>query len=72
MDPSALGKLLLVAGGVLALAGAVLVAAAWLGFGRLPGDLSFRIGGVKVYLPLATSIVISVILTLVLSYLARR
>lgn len=67
-----MGKLLLLVGAVVALAGLVFVVAAWFGLGRLPGDLSIRIGGVRIYLPLATSIVLSVLLTLVLSFLARR
>ena len=32
--------------------------------GRLPGDLVFRRGNVTVYLPLVTSVVLSVLLTL--------
>jgi hypothetical protein len=39
--------------------------------GRLPGDFSFRRGNTTVYLPLATSLVISVVVSLVL-VLARR
>lgn len=37
---------------------------AWLervGLGRLPGDFSFRIGGREVYLPLASSVLLSLI-----------
>jgi Protein of unknown function (DUF2905) len=43
-------------------------------FGRfhLPGDITFKSGSVTVYIPLATSIVISVILTLVLNVLFRQ
>jgi len=72
MDLSTLGKVLLVVGVVVVVAGFALVVAGWLGMGRLPGDLSFRVGGVRVYLPLATSILLSIVLTVVLSLLARR
>ncbi len=43
-------------------------------FGRfhLPGDITFKSGNVTVYIPIATSIVLSVILTLVLSLLFRQ
>jgi hypothetical protein len=41
----------------------------WLG--RLPGDFTFRSGGVTVYLPLATCLLVSLALSL-LSYLFRR
>jgi hypothetical protein len=40
--------------------------------GRLPGDLSFERGGVKIYFPLATSIILSVILTMILNLWLRR
>jgi len=63
------GRLLVVAGLVIAGVGALV----WLGFplGRLPGDIVYRRGGVTVYVPLATSILLSVVLTLVLVWLRR-
>jgi hypothetical protein len=39
--------------------------------GRLPGDISFSRGNTHVYIPLATGIVISVILTVVLNLIFR-
>ena len=39
--------------------------------GRLPGDLLLRRGGVTIYLPLATSLVLSLALTLLLNLLWR-
>ena len=43
-------------------------------FGRfhLPGDITFKSGNVTVYIPLATSIVLSVILTVVVNLLLRQ
>lgn len=41
----------------------------WLG--KLPGDFTFRTGGVTIYLPLATCLLLSVAFSL-LSYLFRR
>jgi Protein of unknown function (DUF2905) len=73
MDPSALGKLLILFGGILLLIGALLAFGAripWLG--RLPGDLSFGGENWQVYLPLGTSLLISVILTLVLWIFRRK
>jgi uncharacterized membrane protein YkgB len=67
-----LGRWLLVMGAVLVLVGAVLMLGArvpWLG--RLPGDLSIETPRVKVYFPLATSILISIVLTAAL-YLWQR
>ncbi|HEV2034041.1 MAG TPA: DUF2905 family protein [Candidatus Dormibacteraeota bacterium] len=63
------GRLLLVFGVLLVLVGGALML-----FGRfhLPGDLVFRRGGMTVYVPIATSIVLSVVLTLVLSFIFRQ
>ena len=35
-----------------------------IGLGRLPGDLSFRIGGRDWYVPLASALVLSLLVTL--------
>jgi hypothetical protein len=40
--------------------------------GRLPGDFSVRRGAFSFYFPLATSVIASVILTLVMMLLGRR
>lgn len=40
--------------------------------GRLPGDIVYRRGNFVFYFPLATSIVLSLLLTLVLTLLFRR
>ncbi len=73
---SDLGKLLIAFGLVLALVGVVLVIAGrWPGagwLGRLPGDIYIRRGNWTFYFPLATSILISIVLTIVLSLIGRR
>jgi hypothetical protein len=63
------GRLLLVFGVLLAIIGGGLML-----FGRfhLPGDLTFRSGGVTVYVPIATSIILSIALTVVLSIVLRQ
>ena len=52
---------------VLVVLGAALMLAARLGLplGRMPGDFAWRGKNVHVYFPLATSILISIVLTLV-------
>ena len=42
-----------------------------IGFGRLPGDIMFQRGGATFYFPLATSIIISIVLS-VLIWLFNR
>jgi hypothetical protein len=65
------GPLLIAAGLALALIG-VLVSLGGLGwFGRLPGDIRIERESLRVYIPFASMIVISVVLSLVL-YLVRR
>jgi hypothetical protein len=39
--------------------------------GRLPGDFTFRRGSFSFYFPLATSIVVSVVLTLLMMFFRR-
>jgi len=63
------GRLLLVLGLVLAVVGLALML-----FGRfhLPGDFTFRSGNTTVYIPLATSIILSVVATIVLNLVFRQ
>jgi membrane protein implicated in regulation of membrane protease activity len=68
-----LGKLLIVFGVVIALVGLALTLAGRLPwFGRLPGDIYVQRGNWSFYFPLATSILVSVVLTLVLYLIGRR
>lgn len=61
-----LGILLIVVGGVFLVSGKVPF------LGRLPGDIHIQRGNWSFYFPLTTSILISLILTLLLSFLSRR
>ncbi len=68
-----LGKLLIFSGAVLLLLGLALVLGSRVPYlGRLPGDLSFEWGGARFYMPLATSILLSIVLTIILNLLLRR
>ena len=64
-----MGKLLVLAGAILLVLGLLVMA----GFPlfRLPGDFSVRRGPVTFYFPLATSILLSILLTLVMMFLRR-
>ena len=72
MGTSQIGRALLVMAVVLGVCGLVLLAASAFGLGRLPGDLRFGSGNTRVYVPLATSLVLSVVATVVLNVLFRR
>jgi hypothetical protein len=69
---SGLGKMLIFFGLIMALVGVILLLAPklpWLG--KLPGDFTYRGERFTFYFPLATSILLSVVLSLIL-YLFRK
>jgi hypothetical protein len=64
-----MGRLLVYIGlGITALGLLILVGVP---FGRLPGDIMVRRGNFSFYFPLATSIIVSILLTLLLSLFRR-
>jgi hypothetical protein len=64
-----MGKTLVLAG--LALAGLGLLIMIGVPLGRLPGDFAVRRGNFSFYFPLATSIILSIILTLIFAFFRR-
>ena len=67
-----IGRTLLIVGLVVAGVGVVLILAPRIPLlGKLPGDISFQRDGVTVVIPLATMLLISVILTIVLNLIGR-
>jgi hypothetical protein len=67
-----IGRSFVLLGIVLVVVGLVLSAVPsvpWLG--KLPGDLRFDWGGVRVFLPLTTSLLLSVVLSLLLQLLSK-
>lgn len=40
--------------------------------GRLPGDITLRRGNFTLYVPLATMLVVSILLTIILNLISRR
>jgi hypothetical protein len=54
----------------------VLIGLAWpflskIGLGRLPGDILVERGNVRFYFPIATSVILSIVLSLILAFLRR-
>ena len=68
-----LGKVLIVAGGLAIVAGLafVLLGRAHVPLGRLPGDIVYRGKNSTFYFPLATSLLVSVVLSAVLYLIGR-
>jgi hypothetical protein len=74
---SELGKILLGFGLLMVILGSILLVAGNLSgkvpwVGRLPGDLSIQRGNWTFYFPLATSILVSIVLTIIFSLIRRR
>ena len=64
-----MGKVLVFVG--LGIAGLGLLVMLGLPLGRLPGDFYVRRGNFSFYFPLATSIILSIVLTLILAFFRR-
>ena len=72
MDTNTLGRGLLYLGlGLALLGGLVLLLGRVVHLGNLPGDLVYEGQNVRVYVPIATMIVLSVVLTLLLNLVLR-
>ena len=65
-----MARLLIVIG--LAIAGAGILMSLGVPIGRLPGDFTIRRGNFSFYFPLTTSIIASILLTLLLTFLTRK
>ena len=63
--PQQLGKWLVLAGVVMALIGSIIMLLSRIGVFRLPGDLQFGSRNWRLYLPIASCILLSIILTLI-------
>lgn len=66
-----MGKLLIILGILLIAIGLAWTAGEKLGFGRLPGDIVIEREGFRLYIPLMTSLIISVVLSLLLWLFTR-
>ena len=64
-----MGKWLMIIGVIVLLVGAALQFAPWLvnWLGRLPGDLRFGSGNTRVFVPITSMILLSIILTIIVN-----
>ncbi len=69
-----MGKMLILMGLFITLIGLLLLFGSKLPFslGKLPGDIVIKRGNFTFYFPLATSIILSILFTLILSIIFRR
>lgn len=66
-----MAKTLIVVGIAFIALGAAWLLAEKLGLGRLPGDIVIERGSVRIYIPVMTSVIISVALSLLLWFFSR-
>ncbi len=72
MDVGTLGRGLVYLGlGLVVVGGLVLLLGRVLDLGNLPGDLLYRGDNVRVYVPIGTMLVLSLVLTLLLNLMLR-
>jgi hypothetical protein len=67
-----LGRILLIVGVLLVIVGGLAVLGVRLPFGRLPGDIAIEGERGGIYVPIATMIVISIVLTILANLFLRR
>lgn len=72
MNSLDVGRFLIIAGTVIIIVGALFLFADKFPIGRLPGDLRFGNDKVRIYVPIATCILLSVIITLVVNFFSKK
>ncbi len=72
-DFGSLGKIIMFFGAVLLVIGFFITfGSKVLPLGRLPGDIFIRKGNFSFYFPVVTSIILSIVLTILLNFFARK
>jgi Protein of unknown function (DUF2905) len=67
--PAEIGKVLVILGGAVVVVGLLLMLGSkfsWLGIGHLPGDIRYKGRNTSFYFPLATCVLLSAVVTLIL------
>jgi hypothetical protein len=71
MDPRSVGLTIAAGGVLLVVVGLVVASGGFSWFGRLPGDLRFGSGNVRVYIPFVSMLLVSLALSLLAALLRR-
>ncbi|HEY8340038.1 MAG TPA: DUF2905 domain-containing protein [Egibacteraceae bacterium] len=71
MDSRSFGWMLVLLGGGIVLLGLLVATGALSWFGRLPGDIRIETEHTRVYIPITSMIIVSVVLTVLLSLFRR-
>ena len=67
-----MAKLFIILGILLVIVGILMMFKIPIPLGKLPGDISFKGKNFQFYFPIATSIIVSIILTLLLNFFSKR
>ncbi len=71
MTSDQIGKLLVLAGALILVVGMALLLLGRTPLGRLPGDITVRSGNISCFVPLATMLIISLLLTILINVALR-
>jgi uncharacterized membrane protein len=71
MEPRSLGLLIVIVGLALVVIGGLVALGAFSWFGRLPGDIRIESGSTRVYIPITTMLLLSVVLSLLAAIFRR-
>jgi len=71
MEPRSLGLLVVIVGVALVIIGSLVAIGAFSWFGRLPGDIRIESGNTRVYIPITTMVLLSVVLSLLAAIFRR-
>ncbi len=71
MDTRSIALLIIAAGLVIVVVGLIALAGGLSWFGNLPGDIRYRSGGTRVYIPITSMILVSIVLSAILALVRR-
>jgi hypothetical protein len=71
MNWDEVGRFLVIAGVVLVVLGALFLISDKIPLGKLPGDIQIGTSKFKIYIPIATSVLLSIVLTLILNFFRK-
>ncbi|TYQ16280.1 UNVERIFIED_CONTAM: Protein of unknown function (DUF2905) [Acetivibrio alkalicellulosi] len=67
-----MGKLIITLGALMIIVGVLMYFGGKIGIGRMPGDFVYKRGNFVAYFPLATSVLLSIILTIIFALLKSK
>jgi hypothetical protein len=66
------GRFMVLAGTIILVIGLLFMVSDKIPIGRLPGDIQIGSGKFKLYIPIVTSILLSLVITIILNFFSRK